>query len=265
MFKENDSLRPGPTPERVLAICRLLEDDAYTLQEIAVLTQLDKEPDTSEEAFRRSVEAAGELGLICKDQKGDKYSFVANKNILASSSAFRKAVAPLIFANGKSTFFKLTEWVIKNDTQMLGLSNAKDIAATASKDGINMGDRHDVLGWRFWFRFLGLGYLYNQTVIPNMKVRLWDAMSGMKIGTRMTCTQFVSWLKHSVPEAAAACSGTSLPLAVSNGLRTLHNEGRVELISTMDAVKVSLYPIKGVELQDFSEIVIKESAEESRK
>lgn len=255
MFKENDSMRPGPTPERVLAICRLLEGHPRTMQELARLTQLDKDPNPSEEAFRRSVDAAEELKLIKKE--GEQYVFVGEKEMLSTTTAFRRTVAPIIFSNEKSTFFKLTEWYIKNDDKMLSLNDAKDIAATASKDGVVMGDRHDVLGWRFWLRFLGHGYLYNRTVIPNMKVRLADAMLEIEVNTRMTAVQFVSWLKQNVPEATAACTGSALPLAVSNGLRTLHEEGRIELISTMDAVKVSLYPIKGVELQDFSEIVIK--------
>jgi hypothetical protein len=255
MFKENDSMRPGPTPERVLAICRLLEGHSCSMQELARLTQLDKDPDPSEEAFRRSVDAAEELKLIKKD--GDQYVFVGEKEMLSTTTAFRRAVAPIIFSNEKTTFFKLTEWYIKNDAKMHTLNDARDIAATASKDGVVMGDRHDVLGWRFWLRFLGHGYLYNRTVIPNMKVRLDDAMLGLKENTRMTAAQFVTWLKQNIPEAATACTGNALPLAVSNGLRTLHEEGEIELISTMDAVKISLYPIKGVELQDFSEIVIK--------
>ena len=76
MFKDNN-MRPGPTPERVLAICRMLEDNSYTIQEMAKLTQLDREPNISQEAFRYSIETAGELGLIKKT--GDKYSLATNR------------------------------------------------------------------------------------------------------------------------------------------------------------------------------------------
>ena len=106
-------------------------------------------------------------------------------------------------------------------------------------------------------RYLGFAYQYNKTLIPNMKTRIEDALSGLPKNTKMTCTQFVSWIKENIPEAASACSEASLPLAVSNGLRVLSNEGTIELISTRDAVRTSLYPLNGVELNDFSEIIVR--------
>jgi len=106
-------------------------------------------------------------------------------------------------------------------------------------------------------RYLGIAYQYNRTLIPNMKIRLEDALDNVPGGTKMTCTQFVAWLKENVPEAGAACTEASLPLAISNGLRILNNEKKIELISTRDAIRTSLYPINGVELNDFSEIVVR--------
>ncbi len=68
-------------------------------------------------------------------------------------------------------------------------------------------------------------------------------MSELPKETHMTCTQFVRWLKGHIPEAAAACSEVALPLAVSNGLRTLQNEGKIEIIATKDAIRTGLYPL----------------------
>ena len=56
MFKENDNMRPGPTPERVLAICRLLENNSYDQVELYKLSQLSDDP-TSEEAVTHSIQA----------------------------------------------------------------------------------------------------------------------------------------------------------------------------------------------------------------
>ncbi len=106
-------------------------------------------------------------------------------------------------------------------------------------------------------RYLGFAYQYNKTLIPNMKTRIEDALAEVPKNTKMTCTQFVGWIKENIPEAALACSEASLPLAVSNGLRLLNNEGVIELISTRDAVRTSLYPLNGVELNDFSEIIVR--------
>ena len=134
----------------------------------------------------------------------------------------------------------------------------EDSFAHSLEIGLSYVTENDVLGWRFWMRFLGHAYQYNRTLIPNMKIRLEDAMVGLPKETHMTCTQFVLWLKEHVPEAATSCSEAALPLAVSNGLRTLQNEGKIEIIATKDAIRTGLFPLRGVDKNDFSDIVIKE-------
>ncbi len=255
MFKENDNMRPGPTPERVLAICRLLEGNTYDQTELYKLSQLSDEA-ISEEAVNHSVQAAKELALI-KEENG-KYVLAAEPASLESAKSFRRMIAPVIFARSNSTFFKLTEWFIANSDKVLELSKFDEYAAEASKTGLESVTENDVLGWRFWMRFLGHAYQYNKTLIPNMNVRLEDAMTDLPKDTHMTCTQFVMWLKEHVPEAAASCSEGILPLAVSNGLRTLQDEGKIEMIATKDAIRTGLYPLRGVDKNDFSDIVIKE-------
>lgn len=258
MFKEQDNMRPGPTPERVLAICRIVAGGEISSFEIFKLSELDENTTSSEESIRRSIDAAEELGLIKK--KTDKYLLNIKEEDLVSAEAFRKCVVTKAFENSKTTFFQLTEWFINNEEQALKLNRFDDYAAIAAKTGVETITENDVLGWRFWMRFLGHAYQYNKTLIPNMKVRLEDALESVKPNTQMTCTKFISWIKENIPEAASACSKEQLPLALSNGLRTLHNEGKVELIRTRDAVKIKLYPLSGVqqELNEFSDIIIKE-------
>ena len=255
MFKENDSMRPGPTPERVLAICRLLEGNTYDRNELYKLSQLSEEA-TSEEAVNHSIQVAKELNLI-KEENG-KYVLAADPASLETAKSFRRMVASIIFARPSSTFFKLTEWFIANSDKVLELSKFDEYAAEASKAGLVSVSENDVLGWRFWIRFLGIAYQYNKTLIPNMNIRLEDAMSDLPKETHMTCSQFVLWLKQHVPEAAVSCSEGTLPLAVSNGLRTLQDEGKIEMIATKDAIRTGLYPLRGVDKNDFSDIVIKE-------
>jgi hypothetical protein len=254
MFKENDNMRPGPTPERVLSVCRLLEGHTYSQVELMKLSQLSNEA-TSEESITHSISAAKELGLI--QEENGKYILKIPKEALASAKSFRRAIAPIIFSKSSSDFFKLTEWFVANSDKVLELSKFDEFAAEASKSGLNNISENDVLGWRFWIRFLGHAYQYNRTLIPNMKIRLEDAMAYLDNDTHMTCTQFVLWLKDHVPEAAASCSNEHLPLSVSNGLRTLQNEGKIELFATRDATRVGLYPLRGMSLNDFSDIVIK--------
>lgn len=255
MFKENDNMRPGPTPERVLAICRLLEGNSYDQSELYKLSQLSDEA-TSEESVYHSIEAAKELFLIKEEDK--KYALAIDPVSLESAKSFRRMIAPVIFSRTESTFFKLTEWFIANSEKVLELSKFDEYAAEASRAGLETVTENDVLGWRFWLRFLGHAYQYSKTLIPNMNIRLEDAMTDIPKDTHMTCTQFVLWLKEHVPEAASSCKEGSLSLAVSNGLRTLQEEGKIQLIATKDAIRTALYPLRGVDQNDFSDIVIKE-------
>lgn len=255
MFKENDSMRPGPTPERILAICRLLEGKTYERSELYKLSQLSDEA-TSEESINHSIEAAKELSLI--KEENNIYVLAIDPAVLESAKSFRRMIAPIIFSRPSSTFFKLTEWFITNSDKVLELSKFDEYAAEASKAGLRTVTENDVLGWRFWMRYLGHAYQYNKTLIPNMNVRLEDTMAGLPRDTHMTCTQFVLWLKENVPEAATSSNVESLSLAVSNGLRTLQDKGKIELIATKDSIRTALYPLKGVDQNDFSDIVIKE-------
>ena len=92
-----------------------------------------------------------------------------------------------------------------------------------------------------------------------MCVRLQDALQDFADGQEIGCGEFLSWLKNHVPEAASSCSKGGMCLAVSNGLRTLHDLGKIEMISANDAEKVYLYPLSGVRLNEFSAIVVKEA------
>lgn len=255
MFKENDNMRPGPTPERVLAICRLISQGSYTNQDIYKKCTLNEDADLNDEAIRSSIDSAEELGFIKKSK--DKYVLVIDEKHLDSAQAFRRMVSSVVFKNKKTTFFKLTEWFINNSDEILKINKFDDFAAIASKTGVPSVTENDILGWRFWMRYLGFAYQYNKTLIPNMKTRIEDALADVPQGTKMTCTQFVGWIKENIPEAASACSEASLPLAVSNGLRILNNEGVIKIVSTRDAVRTSLYPLNGVEINDFSEIIVR--------
>ncbi len=256
MFKENDNMRPGPTPERVLAICRLISQGNFSFQELFRLVELDKESKCEEESIRKSIEAAEELKLIGK--KGEKYYLLVDESTLESAQSFRKTVSPMIFSNSKSTFYKLTEWYVAHSELTQSLNRFDDFAAIAAKTGVESVSENDVLGWRFWMRFLGHAYQYNRTLIPNMYIRIGDMLDNIEPGTKMTCSQFLTWIKTNIPEAASSCSNEGLSLAVSNGLRSLNEVERINLISTMDAVKICLYPMAGVELNDFSDVIIKE-------
>lgn len=256
MFLNNEKIRPAATPERVLAICRLVEYKEYTKEEIFQICALDKDTKMGEETKRSSFSAAEELGLI--ESVNGKYVLKIKHGDLDTPVKFRRAIAKIIFSKTNTTFFKFTEWFVKNSEDIFLLNKFDDIAAKAAKSGISEISENAVLGIRFWLFFLGHAYQFNNTLIPNMKVRLEDALQSLPQNTTMTSIEFVDWLQENIPEAKTSCTYKKLPLSVSNGLRILHNENKIRLISKMDIIKTELYPINGEKINDFSAVEIKE-------
>ena len=167
-----DSMRPGPTPERMLALCRLVEKGSYTKSELYRLCALDPDAQPGDEYIRRTIMAAEEeLELIREnDSKDGRYILGINSSSLVSAEEFRKAIAPRIFSLKGSRFFRLTEWYVKNAHKAMVISSFDEFASEAAKTGVEEVDENDVLGWRFWMRYLGFAYQYNKTLIPNMKI-----------------------------------------------------------------------------------------------
>ena len=107
MFKEHyDHMRPGPTPERVLAICRLLSSNPLTEEEMKDRIYLTKTAATKFADEWDAVKAAAELGLI--SFKDNVYTLSVDPSQIATTVAFRRAVATRAFSNKKSTFFRIS-------------------------------------------------------------------------------------------------------------------------------------------------------------
>lgn len=205
MFKANERMRPAGTPERVLAVCRIVSAvDKISREEIIHLITLDPLATEIGEPIVDSLAIAVELGFLKKE--GSFYRSVEDSSTFATYSNFRRVAAKRAFSMQDSLFFKLSEWVISNDEIVKTLNRYQDVAASASKagNGLELINDRDVLQWRFWARFLGIIYLYDHTIIPNMKIRLEDALRSVSPGTEMTCTHFIQWLKANIPEAASA-------------------------------------------------------------
>ena len=152
MFKENDNMRPGPTPERVLAVCRLISQGSYTNHDIYKECALNEDVDLNDEAIRSSIDSAEELGFIGKNE--DKYELLIDEKYLDTAQSFRRLVSSVAFKNNKTPFFKLTEWFIKNSDEVLKINRFDELAATAAKTGVPSVTENDILGWRFWMRYL---------------------------------------------------------------------------------------------------------------
>ncbi len=260
MFKQNyDSMRMEPTPERVLAVCRLVNQREMSrdqLREYLTLGQLgDKEVG---DVNRALAVALDELHLL--QEKNDVISYVGPGDALNSGKTFRQCVASIIFGVKDSTFVLFSKWLINKNEELFGLSKWETIAATCSKEESELVrmDENAVLGWRFWATFLGLGYLSGTMFLPNMKVRVQDLLETsfpkkFQYNEAIRAEEFIPWLSSKMPEVDF---DKTLPLALSSAFRTLQELGLIQLETWQDSKRVNLYRVDGEELNDFSHITV---------
>ena len=262
MFKEHyDRMRPGPTPERVLAICRILCSSPLTEDEMKEKIYLTKTAATKiGEEFRHSVNTAVELGLI--SLKDNVYSLSVAPDRVASINSFRRTVASRAFANKKSTFFRVCQWYIGSNDTVFAYPNWEDKAAAAVKAGIDKITENDMLGWRFWASFLGLGYIHGTELIPNMYVRVRDVLATefskvYAFDEEIPADQFFDWLLTQIPEAKM--SDGSINLALSSAIRTLRDMDEISPVALMDAVPMYLYNLPEDFTNKIFHIIVKEA------
>lgn len=263
MFKGHyDSMRPGPTPERVRAVCRLLDGKQYTEDEIKEYIYLDKTAATKiGEEFKRSLQAALELNLI--SFKDNLYTLSVDANQIETVEAFRRTVASRAFANRDSTFYRVSRWYINANEAVFDALNWEDKAALANK---SLGDKkltdNDMLGWRFWASFLGLGYLYGTELIPNMYLRVRDVLATefsktFSFNEPIPVHDFFGWIWKKVPEART--DDESINLALSSAIRTLREMGDVDPVFYSDASPMYLYKLSGDTTNRITHIIVKET------
>ena len=261
MFKEHyDNMRPGPTPERVLAVCRLLSSTPLTEDEIKDRIYLTKTAATKFGDEWDSVKAAAELGLI--SFKDNVYSLSVDPSLIATVESFRRTVAARAFSNKKSTFFRISQWYIGSNDAIFAASNWEDKAAAAVKAGIDKIRDNDMLGWRFWASFLGLGYVHGTELIPNMYLRVRDVLAtefskSFAFEEEIPAAQFFDWLLAKIPEAKMP--DDTINLALSSAIRTLRDMDEISPVSLMDAVPMYLYNLPEDPTNKISHIIVKEA------
>ena len=258
--KHPDNMRMEPTPERVYSICRLVHQEAMSKENLRELVSLGKSESSSSSAsiINYALDVAEkDLGII--QLKDGKYSLAADSKFLQSPKSFRQYVASKAFLDPQSTFLMFTKWYIAKNEKVFSLGNWEVLSKTSEREvaQLNGIDENAALGWRFWAAFLGLGYLNDTTLIPNMKTRIQDILETsfsqrFQFDEQIRAMDFISWISKLLPE----CNFEGeLPLAFSSGIRTLNDLGLVHLELKKDTDKLSLYKVDG-NINEFSHISV---------
>ena len=262
MFCDNpDPMRPEPTPERVLAVCRLIARNPMTKEQLQDAMTLSKTGEKSVAEINSALDVAMKDLQLITDKDG-LLRFSASLDVIATTTAFRRYVSSRVFARKGSTFFLFSQWMIACNDRLASLQKWENMAFQAGKEvsALSDLDENAITGWRFWAAFLGLGYLSGTMMIPNMKLRIQDVLASRfpmdhAYGTALGARDFSGWLNSRLPEAD--CTAI-LPLAVSAGLRTLHELDLIHMETRRDTERVQLFYVDGEPVNEFSHIAVLE-------
>lgn len=264
--KHPDNMRMEPTPERVYSICRLICQNSISKDDLKELVSLGKSSisSSSSSTINYSLDVA-EKDLDIIRLKDGKYSIAVDPAILNSPQSFRQYVAKKAFSDEDSTFFLFSRWYISKNEDVFALGNWEVQSKVAEREISKLRgiDGNAALGWRFWAAYLGLGYLNETTLIPNMKTRIQDVLATsfnkqFGFSEPVRAMDFISWADPLFPECGLKIG---LPLGFSAGLRTLSELGLVTLDIKKDTDKISLYKVES-EINEFSHITVAKEVQE---
>lgn len=261
--KAPDSMIPDPTPERVYAICRMVAHQSMTKDELKDAISLGKPSNNNYNEFNAALSVAtNDLGVL--KYVDDTLQLAVDASYLASPVNFRRFVSSKVFRVKDSSFLLFTKWYIAQNERVFTLDSWEVKANTASQEisALATMRENDAYGWRFWAMFLGLGYLSGTSLIPNAKIRLEDLFitefpKSFPYNESVQAIDFKSWLAAKMPEANL---NGIWPMAVSAGLRTLHELDMIKLEARRDTDRIKLYFVDGEPIDEFSHIYVREEA-----
>lgn len=262
----SERIQKEATPKRVYAFLKLVEYKEMTKSELEKYLQpkalqnkeLSKANNTPFTSVYSFVEKANLIEV-------DKYfgETITLKNIesddLKDWDSYRKFMSKLLLSNENSNFLKFTSWYLQQEKEVFNYSSSEDIQKHLSGD-IGVLIEGDILGWRFWASFLGIGFLSGGIIIPNTYLRIKDAIeedTTIQRDVEIPFEDFIKKILVRCKEFKSCINGNNINFGISNGLRTLHDKKLIQLIKTNDSTEVwHLYRTEHEILEDVTSIKI---------
>ena len=232
-----DRMKTSAIPERVYSLCQavksrsMLESDLRELLEPSGLGGTTK-------YFGTVRDAAKQLGLI--SIKEGNISLAVESKYVYSYDSMREYIICNIDAISDGLFFKVSQEYISMNEQVFrykGVSEAALVEHMSKMIGFPVYE-DDMRAWRFWATYLGLGNLHDMLLLPNMYQYLKAVLVviKMKKGEEYTFSDFISAIKpYTEIGLADLDSNKKINLAMSSGLRALHDEGIIQLSHKLDS------------------------------
>lgn len=233
----DDRMKTSAIPERVYALCVAVK--SRPIQENDLREILEPSGLGGTTKYYGSVrDAARQLGLITV-KEGEVSLAVESKHV-ASFEALRAYVIGNIGAISESLFYKVSIAYMALDEKIYkykSVSEAELVAYMTKTTNVPVYE-DDMRAWRFWSSFLGMGNLHDMLLLPNFHQYMKTVLdvAALKKGNEYTFTEFINII---TPYAGIALSGLGserkINMALSNGLRALHDEGVIQLSHKLDS------------------------------
>jgi len=232
-----DRMKTSAIPERVYALCQAVKSRSMQESDLRELLEPSDLGGTTK-YFGTVRDAARQLGLI--SVKEGEISLAVESKQIASYDAMRKYIIGNINAISEGLFFAVSkEYVSMNENvfKYKAVSEAVLVEHMSKAIGLPVYE-DDMRAWRFWASFLGLGNLHDMILLPNMHQYLKSAIAvtNLKKGEEYTFSDFISAIKPYAEIGLGDIEGDrKMNLAMSNGLRTLHDDDVIQLSHKLDS------------------------------
>lgn len=226
-------------PERVYALCKIVEKNPITNAEAK--EKLEPSYLNQESSYYNDYrQAAEEMQLITTID--NTLTLTVDSSVIKSIETMRAYINRQLYRFPEGQFYKVTrEYFAMGENILYGEQNVANMASAISKKVKMPVDNMAMRGWRFWASFLGFGYLVKMFLMPNADIFLLDLINESDFikGQRYSVDEFINLMRpHSDIIIDPSLSGNVFNFGVSNGLRTLQDQGYIKLENIMDQKNV---------------------------
>lgn len=256
-------------PERLFALCQLLLDGSKQEEYLRKMVEPSSLNEGKTSYFKKVCDAAVQLGLINVNDDTREVSLLVDGNIVESHYTFKKYIVQNIEKISLSQFYRTTKLYMENSQHLFFID--KDLQNVAKlveplndmyreefgKSASLSLNEENMRAWRFWASYLGFGYLHDMFFLPNtaMYIKYCIDNSKIKKNKAYTISEFIGLLHPYIDICVNTKNETDryLNFAVSNGFRTLHDLGILQLKYVND--RKDEWNLTTMELHEFSSLV----------
>lgn len=250
MFK--DKMKHEAIPERVFALCDLVKNKPVNESVAKEYFEPEALKGSSYFPMVRNAASQNQLGLVHVIDK--KISLAVDKNVIDSLETMREYIIGHIGRIRDSLFYETSQAYFDLNEKVYQYSSVTEQALMEElqKNMTRRLDVDDMRAWRFWAAYLGFGHLARANTqtqmnfLPNLYRYLHTAvsLSGLEKEKEYRIDDFINAIQPICDIAMKdAINSRRLNMAMSYGLRMMHDNGEIELRYQLDNKNLwYLYP-----------------------